>query len=318
MSEYAVRRLLLVFPTLIGVTIVVFMAVRFLPGDVVAQIAGDYGAASPEFRAQLSKQYSLDASIPEQYVLWVSKLVRGDMGTSIISGRAVRGEILQRLPTTFQLGLMAIGVQLLIAIPAGMTAALKQDSPLDYVVRSLSIGLLAVPGFWLGLLAIMYGYILFGWTPPLRYHPFWEEPLTALRSLWVPALILGGFISAVVMRLLRSTMLEVLRQDYIRTARAKGLTERAVVWRHAARNAAIPVVTVIGLEIPNLIGGTVIMESIFSIPGMGSYLFNSIQTRDYPVVQGVVLLSALVVIISNLVVDLSYSLIDPRIRFSGR
>jgi len=318
MTEYAVRRILLVIPTLIGVTMVVFMAVRFLPGDVVDQIAGDYGAASPEFRAQLTKQYSLDASIPQQYLLWVGKIVRGDMGTSIISARSVRGEILQRLPTTFQLGLMAITVQLLIAIPAGMTAALKQDSGTDYIVRSFSIALLAVPGFWLGLIAITYGYILFGWTPPLRYHPFWENPLEAMRSLWVPALILGGYISAVVMRLLRSTMLEVLRQDYIRTARAKGLAERHVLWRHAARNAAIPVVTIIGLEIPNLIGGTVIMESIFSIPGMGSYLFNSIQTRDYPVVQGVVLLSALVVIVSNLIVDLSYSFIDPRIRFNGR
>ncbi|MSQ29739.1 MAG: ABC transporter permease [Dehalococcoidia bacterium] len=318
MTQYALRRLFLVIPTLFGVTMVVFMAVRFLPGDVVDQLSGEYGAASPEFRAQLVKQYSLDKNMPQQYALWMGKLARGDMGISIISARSVRGEISQRLPTTFLLGLMAIFVQLVIAIPVGMTAALKQDSTIDYVARSLSIGLLAVPGFWMALLAITYGYILFGWTPPLRYHPFWEEPLTALKSLWVPALILGGFISAVVMRLLRSTMLEVLRQDYIRTARAKGLDERAVVWRHAARNAAIPVVTIIGLEIPNLIGGTVIMESIFSIPGMGSYLFSSIQIRDYPVVQGVVLLSALVVILSNLVVDLSYSIIDPRIRFHGR
>jgi peptide/nickel transport system permease protein len=318
MTKYAIRRSLLVLPTLIGVTIVIFMAVRFLPGDVIDQIAGDFGAASPEFREALLKYYSLDRSIPQQYVTWMGALMQGDLGTSIISGRSVGGEVTQRLPATFQLGLMAMIAGLVVGIPAGIIASVKQDTATDYVTRSISIALLAVPNFWLGLLAITYGFILFRWTPPIRYQPLWEDPISSLQTLWVPAIILSGSLSAIVMRLTRSTMLEVLRQDYVRTARAKGLTEWLVLRRHAARNAMIPVVTVIGLQVPNLIGGTVILESIFSIPGMGSYLFFSIQMRDYPVVQGVVLLSAIAVILSNLVVDLSYSLIDPRIRYSGR
>lgn len=297
---------------------VIFMAVRFLPGDVIDQIAGDFGAASPEFRQALLKYYSLDRSIPQQYITWMGDIARGDLGTSIISGRSVGGEVIQRLPATFQLGLMAMIVGLAIGIPVGVLASVKQDTRTDYVARSISITLLAIPHFWLALLTITYGFILFRWTPPIRYQPLWVDPISSFQTLWVPAIILSGSLGAIVMRLTRSTMLEVLRQDYVRTARAKGLAERLVLRRHAARNAMIPVVTVIGLQVPNLIGGTVILESIFSIPGMGSYLFYSIQMRDYPVVQGVVLLSAFAVIMSNLIVDLSYSLIDPRIRYSGR
>lgn len=316
MTQYALRRLFLVIPTLFGVTMVVFMAVRFLPGDVVDQLSGEYGAASPEFRAQLVKQYSLDKNMPQQYALWMGKLARGDMGISIISARSVRGEISQRLPTTFLLGLMAIFVQLVIAIPVGMTAALKQDSTIDYVARSLSIGLLAVPGFWMALLAITYGYILFGWTPPLRYHPFWEEPLTALKSLWVPALILGGFISAVVMRLLRSTMLEVLRQDYIRTARAKGLRNFLVISRHALKNAMIPVFTQFGLRVAAIAGGTVIVESLFNIPGLGRELLSGINNHDLLAVQGIVVFITIWVLSVNLLVDMVYGFLDPRIRYT--
>ncbi len=318
MTKYAIRRSLLVIPTLIGVTMVIFMAVRFLPGDVIDQIAGDFGAASPEFRQALLKYYSLDRSIPQQYITWMGDIARGDLGTSIISGRSVGGEVVQRLPATFQLGLMAMIIGLAIGIPVGVLASVKQDTRTDYVARSISITLLAIPHFWLALLTITYGFILFRWTPPIRYQPLWVDPISSFQTLWVPAIILSGSLGAIVMRLTRSTMLEVLRQDYVRTARAKGLAERLVLRRHAARNAMIPVVTVIGLQVPNLIGGTVILESIFSIPGMGSYLFYSIQMRDYPVVQGVVLLSAFAVIMSNLIVDLSYSLIDPRIRYSGR
>ena len=318
MTKYAIRRSLLVIPTLIGVTMVIFMAVRFLPGDVIDQIAGDFGAASPEFRQALLKYYALDRSIPQQYITWMGDIARGDLGTSIISGRSVGGEVVQRLPATFQLGLMAMIIGLAIGIPVGVLASVKQDTRTDYVARSISITLLAIPHFWLALLTITYGFILFRWTPPIRYQPLWVDPISSFQTLWVPAIILSGSLGAIVMRLTRSTMLEVLRQDYVRTARAKGLAERLVLRRHAARNAMIPVVTVIGLQVPNLIGGTVILESIFSIPGMGSYLFYSIQMRDYPVVQGVVLLSAFAVIMSNLIVDLSYSLIDPRIRYSGR
>ena len=319
MTQYALNRILLTIPTLIAVTIIVFVSVRFLPGDVVDHIVGeDYGAATPEYRATLLEYYSLDDSMPQQYARWIFDLVQGDLGTSILSGRSVQGEIGHRLPTSAFLGILAAIIGLAVALPVGILAALKQDTIADYLSRTFAIVLLAVPNFWLALLIITYGFIWFGWTPPLRYHRFWEEPLASMQTLWVPAVILSGSLMAVVMRFLRSSMLEVLRQDYIRTARAKGLKERTVVTRHVFRNAMIPVVTVIGLSLPDLIGGTVIIETIFTIPGLGKYLFDSIQTRDYPVVQGVVLLGAIFTIVANLMVDLSYSVIDPRIRYGGR
>lgn len=318
MTQYALRRIVLIVPTLIGITIVVFMAVRFLPGDVVDQIAGEFGAADPEMRAQIMELYSLDESMPQQYLIWMGDLVRGDLGVSIISGRPVGDEVLRRFPASAQLGVMAIGFAMLVGIPVGMLAAIRQDTFGDYFARSASIILLSVPNFWLGVLAITYGFIWFGWTPPLRVEVFWEDPIGSIRALWLPAIILSSFTMAVVMRLGRSTLLEVFRQDYVRTARAKGVSEPNLLWRHAARNAMIPVVTMIGLQIPNLVGGTVIIENIFSIPGVGRYLFTSIQLRDYPVVQAVVLFSAVLTVVTNVVVDLSYSLIDPRIRYNAR
>jgi peptide/nickel transport system permease protein len=302
---------------MLGVTLAVFSAVRFLPGDVVTQIlAGGYGAANPAFRASLEKQYSLNKSIPQQYVQWIGATARGDLGHSILSGRPVTQELRTRLPATFELGFLGLVVSLLIALPVGILSAIHQDSVIDLIARSFAIALLAAPSFWLALLAITYGFVWFGWTPPLHYYQIWDSPGLNLGTLWVPAIILGGGLSGSVMRLTRSTMLEVLRQDYIRTAWAKGLAGRKVVIRHAMRNAIVPVVTVIGLQIPVLVGGTVILERVFSIPGMGNYLLSSIQSRDYPVVQAVVLLSASVVILSNLLVDLLYSVIDPRIRNS--
>ena len=310
------RRLLLLAPTLFGITLVVFAAVRFLPGDVVDQLAGSSGTVTPEFRQAIRERYSLNDSIGRQYVTWVGNTVTGDLGASILSGRSVSQDLRARLPATFQLGLMAMAVGLSIALPVGVLSAIRQDSAVDYLARTLAIGLLATPSFWIALMAITYGSIWFGWTPPLGYKQFWDDPRSNLGTVWVPALILGTHLSGTVMRLTRSTMLEVLRQDYVRTAWAKGLRERAVVARHVVRNAIIPVITVIGLQVPLLIGGTVVLERIFSIPGMGSYLITSIQQRDYPVVQAIVLISATVVIVSNLLVDLAYSLIDPRIRYS--
>lgn len=319
MTEYAIRRIVLTIPTLLAVTLIVFAAVRFLPGDVVDHIMGeDVGAISPERRAQILEHYSLDRSVPQQYATWLLDLARGDFGTSILSGRSVSGEMMYRMPTSAFLGSLAAVVALAIALPVGVIAALKQDTVVDYIARTFAVGLLAMPNFWLALLAITYGFNWFGWTPPLRYHPFWEDPVESMKTLWIPAIILSGSLMAVVMRLLRSSMLEAFRQDYVRTARAKGLKERTVILRHVSRNAMIPVITVIGLAIPNLIGGTVIIESIFGIPGLGKYLYDSIQTRDYPVVQGVVLLGAVFTIAANLIVDLSYTVIDPRIRFGGR
>ncbi len=315
MQRYLARRLLLVIVTLIGVSMVVFMAVRFLPGDVVVQLAAELGA-SPEFRAAIEKKYSLGENLPQQYFEWAGDVLSGDLGTSIISTRPVVDELKVRLPPTFQLGLMAMTIALIISLPVGILSAIRQDSFIDFVARSFAIGLLATPSFWIGLLAISYGFIWLGWTPPLRYHNLWEDPVANIKLMWVPALILGTHITGTVMRLTRSTMLEVLRQDYIRTAWSKGLRERVIVTRHALRNAIIPVITVIGMQVPLLLGGTVILEFIFSIPGMGSYFLLSIQLRDYPVVQIVVLISAVAVVMSNLVVDLAYSLFDPRVRYA--
>lgn len=303
-------------PTLLGITIVVFMAVRFLPGDVIDTLLEGGGGASPEQRQALVEQYDLGGSVVSQYFEWMGDILTGDFGISIISGRSVMEDIEQRLPRTLQLGVMAMVVSLLIAIPVGIISAIRQNTIIDYLARSLAIGFLAIPSFWLALLAITYGFIWFGWTPPIRYEELWDSPVENLKILWLPSLLLGTVLSGSVMRFTRSTMLEVLRQDYVRTAWAKGLRERVIIIRHCLRNAFIPVITVIGLQIPLMVGGTVILESIFSIPGMGNYLLTALGRRDYPVVQAIVLLSAITVVAANLVVDLSYSLLDPRIRYS--
>jgi peptide/nickel transport system permease protein len=302
---------------LLGVTLVVFLAVRFLPGDVIDQIIADSGAqGDEELRAALEEEYKLTGSLPQQYLEWLGGVITGDFGESIQSRRAVMDDLRSRLPVSLELGIIAMLFSVTLALPVGVISAVKQDTWVDYLARSFAILLLALPSFWVALMAITYGYAWFGWTPPLEYRQFWDDPITNLQILWVPALILGAQLSGAVMRLTRSTVLEVMRQDYVRTARAKGLRERSVILRHAMRNAVIPVITVIGLQVGVLVGGTVVLETIFSLPGMGRYLLTSIEKRDYPVVQAVVLAAAVVVLLSNLIVDLSYALIDPRIRYS--
>lgn len=317
MQRYFIARLLLLAPTMTGITFLVFIAVRLLPGDVIVQLYGEsYSSATPDERKQLEEKYKLNQAMPRQYVGWLASIGTGDLGTSITTNRSVGSELKQRLPTTFQLGLMGLIVSVAIALPVGVLSAVRQDTVFDLAARSLAIILLSVPSFWIALLAITYGFIWFGWTPPLRFNDLWNDPIANLQLMWVPALILGTGLSGTVMRLTRSTVLDVLRQDYVRTAHAKGLRERKVVLQHVLRNAFLPVITVIGLQVPLLVGGTVILERIFSIPGMASYLLTSIQQRDYPVVQAVVLISATVVVVSNLLVDMTYALIDPRIRLS--
>lgn len=316
-QQYLLKRLALVIPTLLGITLIVSLAVRFLPGSIVDQLLGDDVAfVNAETRAAMEERFGLNRSPVEQYITWVSDLVQGDLGRSLISGRAITDDLGSRLPVTFQLGLMGLVVAVVIAIPVGVISAVRQDGIVDYVARSGAIILLATPSFWIGLLAITYGFILFDWTPPLAYNAPWDDLGSNISSLWVPALILGTHATGTIMRITRATMLETLRQDYVRTAWSKGLRERVVVFSHAFRNAVIPVITVIGLQIPNLVGGTVILERIFSIPGMGNYLLTAIQQRDYPVVQAVVLITAFVVVFSNLVVDAAYAIIDPRIRYT--
>lgn len=317
MQRYIARRLLLMIPTLFGVTFIVFIMVRAVPGDVVDLIAGDFGAADPEAKAALRKEFSLDDNIALQYVNWVGDILRFDMGKSIISDRAVTDELSHRMPVTFELSFLAILVSLTIAIPIGIMSAIRQDSWIDYVGRSFAIGLLAIPGFWIALVLITMAGRYFNWgVPPRSYIAFTENPISNLKALAMPALILGSGLSGGVMRFTRSAMLETLRQDYIRTAWAKGLPERAIIIRHALRNALIPVITVVGLQLPILVGGTVIIETVYSIPGMGRYYVSSVNSLDYPPIQAINIVVALVVVFANFGVDLLYSVLDPRIRYN--
>jgi len=255
--------------------------------------------------------------LPVQYVRWMSDVLRFDLGKSILSSRTVTSELENRLPVTFELGLLAIFFSMLVAIPIGIISAIRQDSWADYVGRSFAIGLIAIPGFWVGTLLITFAGRYFTWgVPPKSYVDFTDNPIGNLRMMIVPAMILGAGLSGGVMRFTRSTMLETLRQDYIRTAWSKGLRERVIIVRHALRNALIPVVTVIGLQLPLLVGGTVIIEQVYSIPGMGRYYITAVNTHDYPVIQGINLIVAAVVVFANLGVDVLYSILDPRIRYS--
>jgi peptide/nickel transport system permease protein len=317
MQRYILRRLLLMIPTLLGVTFVVFIVVRAVPGDVVDQILGEYGAGDEATKRALLEEYSLDGNVAEQYVRWLGNIIQFDFGKSVISDRSVMGELQNYLPVTLELSLMAIFFSLLIAVPVGIISAIRQDTWLDYVCRSFAIGLLAIPSFWIGLMLITMAGRYFTWgVPPRSYIAFTDDPIGNVRMLMVPAMILGAGLSGGVMRFTRSTMLEVLRQDYVRTAWSKGLRERVIITRHVMRNALIPVVTVVGLQLPVLVGGTVIIEQVYSIPGMGRFYVSAVQQQDYPVIQAINVLVALVVVCANLSVDLIYSVLDPRIRYS--
>ncbi|HEY0819231.1 MAG TPA: ABC transporter permease, partial [Rhizobacter sp.] len=267
-------------------------------------------------REQVIAALGLDKPMWEQYVTWVSNIVlRGDLGNSLWQNSPVTEFLKARMPVTFELGLLALIVGLMIAIPIGVYSAIRQDTAGDYIGRSFSILLLAVPSFWIGTMVMVFPSIWWGWSPEVEYVPFFENPWQNLKQMILPAIILGAALSAITMRLTRTMMLEVLRQDYIRTAWAKGLSEPLVVMRHALRNALIPVVTLIGLQAPLLIGGAVIIEQIFVIPGMGLLLLDAVNQRDYPIITGVFLVVGVAVMLINLVVDLSYGLLDPKVRY---
>ena len=314
MQLYLARRLLLVVPTLLGVTIVVFLMVRLLPGDAVSMLQQDYAYArdADELRARLG----LDLPVHVQYFAWLGGLLHGNLGTSLRSNEPVTIELSNRMPVTTELGLMAMAIGLLIAVPVGVISAVRQDSRTDYVARGVAIGMLAIPGFWLGTLVITLPSIWWQWTPPLRYTKLWDDPGKNLGQMIIPAIILGIALSGTVMRLTRAQMLEVLRQDYVRTAAAKGLGEWAVVFRHALRNAFIPVLTLLGLEVAIVVGGAVVIENVFALPGIGRYLLEGIQYRDYPVIQALNLIFATVIVLMNLLVDVLYGVFDPRVRYS--
>ena len=313
MRRYVFQRLLLVIPTLLGVTITISLLVRFIPGGAASAFCSE--GCTPEQAQAIETSLGLDRPWPVQYVEWIGNALRGDLGEGFQNRRSVAGDIKTRLPVTMQLGLMAMIVGLMISLPIGIISAIRQDTWIDYVARSAAVAWLSIPSFWLGTLIIAYGGKLCGWAPPLTYKSFLESPVENLTITLLPALLLGAALSGTVMRLSRAQMLEVMRQDYIRTAWSKGLKERTIISRHAIRNAFIPVVTLIGLQVPILVGGSVIVETIFNVPGIGRYLVTAIGQRDYPIIQGVNLVVATVIVLTNLVVDVSYSLLDPRVRY---
>ncbi len=310
---YILRRVLLLVPTLLLVSFLVFSIVRFLPGDVVAIMIAEQGYADDE--AELRQTLGLDKPLVVQYVRYMKNVLKGDLGKSLWSGKPVTEELSRRLPTTLRLGILALFWTILMGVPIGVISALYQDRWTDYLIRSVAIGGLSIPGFWIATLLLVFGSIWFRWVPPMDYVPFTENPIKSFSQLLAPSLILSFALSAGIMRMTRTMMLEVMKEDYIRTARAKGLAGWVVVVRHALKNALIPVLSIMGLQIAFLIGGTVIMESIFVLPGMGRYLLDAISWRDYPAIQGINLIICTWIICINLVVDLLYGLFDPRIRY---
>jgi len=317
MQAYIVRRLLALIPALFFASIIVFVTVRLIPGSVIDLMLSQNDISADKLsREQLVAALGLDKPIWEQYARWIGGiLLAGDFGRSLWGNTPVAELLLARLPVTFELGLMALVVALAVAIPIGAYSAMRQDTAGDYLGRSFSILMLAVPSFWMGTMVMVFPSMWWGWSPEVKFVPFRQDPLHNLSQMILPAIILGTSLSAVTMRLTRTMMLEVLRQDYIRTAWAKGLTETLVVARHALRNALIPVVTLIGLQAPLLIGGAVIMEQIFVIPGMGLLLLEAVNQRDYPIITGVFLIVGVAVMMINLLVDLSYGMLDPKVRY---
>lgn len=317
MTRYAVRRFALLLLTLFIVATAVFALVRLLPGNAVDQMLNSNGGGSPAVRQALLKNLGLDRPVPEQYGRWLTGLLHGDFGSSLVTKQPVLTELRSRILATSQLALLALCFTVVIALPIGVLSAMYRDSILDYVLRGVAILGLAIPSFWLALLIVVLPSKYLHWTPAGAFRPLSANPFDSMTSLILPAIAIGVASGAALMRYVRAYMIEVLSQDYVRTASAKGLRWRTIVGRHAMPNTLIPVLTVLGLQIPALLGGAVIIEQIFAIPGMGSYLVDAIEKRDYPIVQAVALVIAIFVLVSNLLVDLSYGLIDPRVR-AGR
>lgn len=316
MRRYIATRLLLMVPTLLGVAILIFILMRVVPGDIVElKYAGVGAYVSQETLDKERALLGLDKPLWQQFLGWMWGVVRLDFGTSMWTGRPITQEIAIRLQLSVQLALMATAVAVLLAIPLGTLAALKQDTWVDYAVRVFSIAGLAMPSFWLGILIILGLLIFFRWLPPMFYTPIWVNPVENLSQLIWPALAVGYRYSAVATRMTRSAVLEVLREDYVRTARAKGLWEKLVITRHAMKNAMLPVLTVIGLEFAFLIGGLVVTEQVFNLNGIGMLFVEAISRRDYTMTQSLILLTAFVFIFVNFIVDILYAWLDPRIRY---
>lgn len=317
MRTYLIRRLLLLVPTVVGLSLVAFALMRALPGDPAYAIASAGGEAvpRPEDIARVRRELGLERPIYAQYWAFLTELAGGNLGKSFKSGRPVLQEIQDRLPVTVQLGIMGVLAGVTVSIPVGVLAAIKQDSWLDYIVRGATILWISMPVFWTATIIILVLVVFFDWFPPLGFAGFFENPETNLSQIIWPVIALGLALTGPMARMVRSAVLETLRQDYVRTAKSKGLREQLVIVRHVLPNALLPVVTLLGLQLALVVSGAVILEKIFLLPGIGSYLVAAVTDRDYPVVQGLLVFIAVFVVLLNLVVDLSYSLLDPRVAY---
>jgi peptide/nickel transport system permease protein len=313
MAAYLVRRFLLMLLTLFGISVLVFVLLRIVPGNIADILFSAAGMINPEEKLEIERQLGLDKSLVVQYVQWISGLARGDLGFSYVSEKPALQEILPRLPISAKLAGMALAFAILFGIPLGVISAVRQNTPLDYVLRIVSLSGLSLPSFWLGLLILMAFVHYTGWIPIYTSPPktLWEE----LLLLSIPAAAVGFRSSALMMRLTRSSMLEVLRQDYIRTARAKGASYAKVNFVHALRNAVLPIVTIVGIEAAFLVGGLIVTETVFNIPGVARFLVEAIKWRDYPIVQNLVMFIAVCVVSINFLIDMAYLALDPRIAY---
>ena len=315
MGRYIIKRILFAILVLFAVSVFVFSMVRIIPGDVCSIVLGSQ-PDDPKQCDAINKELGLDDPAPVQYVRYMGGVLRGDFGKTLQSRQDVGGQIRERVPLTLELTILATGLALLIAVPIGVLSAIRQDRPADYALRFLTIAWLSIPGFWIGTMLVVFPAKWWGYSTPAGYVDLWEEPFKNLEQLYLPAFALGLALSASLARVTRSSMLEVFRQDYVRTARSKGLNERVVVIRHALKNAMIPVVTLFGLQFGVLFGGTVVLETIFSLPGLGTLTIGAVLSKDFTLVQGIVLFFAFVLVVINLLVDISYGWFDPRIRYS--
>jgi peptide/nickel transport system permease protein len=316
MGRYLLRRLILLIPTVIGMSLLIFFMVRLLPGDFVDALMGMDPQATEEAKAELRRVYGLDASIPVQYARWVGEVFRGNLGQSFRTRQPISQLLLQSLPITLELAVVALLLSVVIAIPLGIVSAVRRNSQADFLARVTGLIGLSFPNFWLATLFLLISSLVFHWVPPVIWVAPTKNLLGNLQQVALPALALSIQLMAIEMRMVRASLLEVLRQDYVRTARAKGLDERRVIYRHALKNSFIPVITVIGIQLGGLMGGSVIIEQIFGLPGVGWFLLQGVYSRDYPVVQVTALFLATVFVVINLLVDLAYAYLDPRIKYS--
>ena len=314
MTTYLIRRILLLFLTLIGMSIIIFVLLRLMPGNIADIMFDSAGFVDPAEKAAIEKELGLDLPIPVQYWNWISGLAVGDLGFSYVSEMPAIDELGPRIPITAKLAIMALGFSVLFGLPLGVISAVKQDTSLDYFLRVISLSGLSIPSFWLALLILMAFVSYLGEIPIYTDPP--EDLFDELSLYFIPAAAVGFRASAIIMRLTRSSMLEVLRQDYIRTARSKGASDNSVNYHHALKNAVLPVTTIIGIEAAFLIGGLIITETVFNIPGVAHFLVEAILMRDYPIVQNLVMFMALVTVAINFIVDLLYAVLDPRIKYA--